>query len=159
MTETDTKQAVRYFAGDDSGGPITPLEATGLEAAIAEARESARDTAADAAATQQGTALQDWVVYSDGNAGSKGGVREDLLVRESSGLEQADPDAPQCAGGAGSGGHAWRNPDPQWAGYGNSQGGGVTVVRKCELCGATRTVSTLQDDGQGGTYESVQYAT
>ena len=136
-----------FRMGDDSGGPITDLSATDLAGAIAEARDDARDTAAGTAADTGATALQDWVVFSVDDDGD--------LVREADGLEQADPSAPSCADGQR---HAWRNPDPEWAGRGNDLGGGITAVRVCPTCGTRRTVATLQDDGQGGTYDSVAYA-
>ena len=136
-----------FCMGDDSGGPIEPLAATALDKAVAEAKESVMDTAMDEASAYGSTALQDFVVYSRRDDGG--------YDRESSGTVQADPDPPKCTDGTRK--HAWRNPDPEWSGYGNALGGGVTVVRDCPECGAVRTVKTGQSDNFANAYDSVAY--
>lgn len=136
-----------FCMGDDSGGPVEPLAAGTLAGAISEANESAMDTARDTAAAYGTTALQDWVVYSRGADGE--------YVREDSGAAQADPAPPPCIGGRH--GHAWTNPTPEWSGYGNAQGGGVTVVRVCGRCGIVRTVKTRQSDNFANVYDTVSY--
>ena len=146
-TTTTSEAEPRYFMGDMSGGPIDPLAATSLVKAVAEAKESAMDTAKNEASACGSTALQDWVVHSVGEDGG--------YVEEDSGTVQADPDPPECTDGTRK--HAWRNPDPEWSGYGNAQGGGVTVVRDCPKCGAVRTVKTWQSDNFANAYDSVTY--
>ena len=140
-----------YFMGDDSGGPIERLDAGTLAGAVAEAKESAMGTARDTAAAYGTTALQDWVVYSTGNVDCDG-----KRTREDSGVVQADSEPPACSDGTRA--HAWTNPDPEWSGYGNAQGGGVTVVRVCGRCGTVRTVKTRQSDNFANVYDSVSYA-
>lgn len=134
--------------GDDSGGPIEPLAAGTLAEAVAEAKESAIESARDAAAAYGTTALQDWVVYSRGADGE--------YTREDSDVAQADPSPPTCADGTHA--HAWTNQTPEWSGYGNELGGGVTVVRVCGRCGTVRTVKTRQSDNFANVYDSVSYA-
>ena len=139
-----------FYLGDMSGGPIEALEARTLEDAIEEAKrvsqERAAEQAADHATKQYRTALQEWVVYSVDSDGE--------YSDEGSGIEQADPDEPECPAAKK---HKWHNPDPEWAAYGNDQGGGVTVVRVCRKCGMERTERTWQSDAFGGHYDSVEY--
>lgn len=137
-----------FYMGDMSGGPIEPMEARTLEDAVKEAEKDAQDRAADTASSEARTALQDWVVYSLDSEGE--------YFHEDYGLVQADPEEPKCTKHKG-GKHLWHNPDPEWAAYGNDQGGGVTVVRVCRMCGMERTECTLQDNGFGGHYDSVSY--
>ena len=143
----ESARGAAFCMGDDSGGPIVPLAAATLAEAIAEARESAIESAREAADVDGSTALQDWVVYSRGADGE--------YAREDSDVAQADPDAPTCADGTH--GHAWTNPTPEWSGYGNELGGGVTVVRACGRCGTVRTVKTRQSDNFANVYDSVSY--
>ena len=145
---TTAADAGRYCMGDYSGGPIEPRNARTLAEAVSEAKESAMDAAKNEASAYDSTALQDWVVYSvDGISGER--------TSEDSGMVQADPEPPACADGRRK--HEWRNPDPQWSGYGNAQGGGVTVVRECPHCGIVRTVMTRQSDNFANVYDSVSY--
>lgn len=73
----------QYYVRDDTGLPPEPLEAATLEGAVAEARETASESATEDACRFGLTSGQRWEVYT---------VHDGAQRLEAFGIEHADPE-------------------------------------------------------------------